>query len=38
VGFRIPRDQMAVVVLALECSGFADVRAYEVQPRSERSG
>ena len=32
VGFRIPRDQMAAVVLALECSGFADVRAYEVQP------
>jgi hypothetical protein len=31
VGFRVPRDQMAAVVLALECSGFADVRAYEVQ-------
>jgi hypothetical protein len=31
VGFRIPRDRMAAVVLALECSGFSDVRAYEVQ-------
>ena len=31
LGFRVPRDQMAAVVLALECSGFADVRAYEVQ-------
>lgn len=35
VGFRVPRDQMAAVVLALECSGFADVRAYEVQPSRE---
>jgi hypothetical protein len=32
VGFRVPRAQMAAVVLALECSGFTDVRAYEVQP------
>jgi len=32
VGFRVPRDRMAAVVLALECNGFADVRAYEVQP------
>ncbi len=32
VGFRVPRDRMAAVVLALECSGFAEVRAYEVQP------
>jgi hypothetical protein len=31
VGFRVPRDRMAAVVLALECNGFADVRAYEVQ-------
>jgi hypothetical protein len=31
VGFRVPRDQMAAVVLALECSGFTDVRAYEVR-------
>jgi len=31
VGFRVPRDQMAAVVLALECSGFSDVRAYEVR-------
>jgi len=37
VGFRIPRDQMAAVVLALECNGFPDVRAYEVQPSSETS-
>jgi hypothetical protein len=35
VGFRVPRDQMVAVVLALECSGFADVRAYEVQPSRE---
>ncbi len=32
LGFRVPRDRMAAVVLALECSGFADVRAYEVPP------
>jgi hypothetical protein len=31
VGFRVPRDQMAAVVLALECNGFGDVRAYEVE-------
>lgn len=35
VGFRVPRDQMTAVVLALECSGFADVRAYEAQPSRE---
>ena len=35
VGFRVPRDQMAAVVLALECSGFADVRAYEVRSSHE---
>ena len=35
VGFRVPRDRMAAVVLALECNGFSDVRAYEVQPSSE---
>ena len=35
VGFRVPRDRMAAVVLALECNGFADVRAYEVQPSRE---
>jgi len=28
---------MAAVVLALECNGFPDVRAYEVQPSSETS-
>ena len=38
VGFRIPRDRMAAVVLALECSGFADVRAYEVQPNRDSVG
>ncbi len=38
VGFRVPRDQMAAVVLALECSGFGDVRAYEVQASRERAG
>ena len=38
VGFRVPRDRMAAVVLALECSGFADVRAYEVEPSGEPSG
>ena len=38
VGFRIPRDRMAAVVLALECSGFADVRAYEVQPSRDSVG
>ena len=37
VGFRVPRDRMAAVVLALECNGFADVRAYEVQPSRETS-
>jgi hypothetical protein len=36
VGFRIPRDRMAAVVLALECSGFGDVRAYEVQASHDR--
>ena len=35
MGFRVPRDRMAAVVLALECNGFADVRAYEVQPSRE---
>ena len=37
VGFRVPRDRMAAVVLALECNGFPDVRAYEVQPSSQTS-
>ena len=36
-GFRVPRDRMAEVVLALECSGFDDVRAYEVQPPREHT-
>jgi hypothetical protein len=35
VGFRVPRDQMAAVVLALECGGFVDVRAYEVRSGQE---
>ncbi len=30
LGFRVPRARMAAVVLALECHGFTDVRAYEV--------
>ena len=38
VGFRIPRDRMAAVVLALECSGFADVRAYEVEASRDSVG
>lgn len=38
VGFRVPRDRMAAVVLALECNGFTDVRAYEVQTSRETSG
>jgi hypothetical protein len=32
LGFRIPRERMDAVVLALECGGFVNVRAYEVQP------
>ena len=36
VGFRDPAGPAwTAVVLALECSGFADVRAYEVQPSRE---
>jgi hypothetical protein len=31
VGFRIPRERMDAVVLALECGGFVNVRAYDVQ-------
>jgi hypothetical protein len=38
LGFRVPQDQMAAVVLALECSGFADVRAYEVQSAGKQAG
>ena len=38
VGFRIPRDRMAAVVLALECSGFGDVRAYEVEASRDSVG
>jgi hypothetical protein len=36
VGFRIPRDRMDAVVLALECGGFVNVRAYDVQQGRER--
>jgi hypothetical protein len=32
LSFRVPRNCTAAVVLALECSGFAEVRAYEVRP------
>jgi hypothetical protein len=31
VGFRIPRERMDAVVLALECGGFVNVRAFDVQ-------
>jgi hypothetical protein len=31
LGFRVPRERMDAVVLALECGGFTNVRAYEVQ-------
>lgn len=31
VGFRILREHMDAVVLALECGGFVNVRAYDVQ-------
>lgn len=32
LGFRVSRERMDAVVLALECGGFMNVRAYEVQP------
>ena len=32
LGFRVPRERMDAVVLALECSGFVNVKSYEVQP------
>jgi len=32
LGFRVRRDRIDAVVLALECGGFVNVRAYEVQP------
>ena len=38
VGFRVPCDRMLAVILALECSGFANVKAYEVQEREDRKG
>ena len=31
LGFRVPRERMDAVVLALECGGFVNVRAYDVQ-------
>ena len=35
LGFRVPRERMDAVVLALECGGFVNVRAYEVQPEQD---
>lgn len=32
LGFRVSRERMDAVVLALECGGFVNVRAYEVKP------
>ena len=31
LGFRVSRERMDAVVLALECGGFVNVKAYEVQ-------
>jgi hypothetical protein len=31
LGFRIPRERMDSVVLALECGGIVNVRAYDAQ-------
>jgi len=38
VGFRIPRERMDAVVLALECGGFVNVRAYDVQQAERQQG
>ena len=38
VGFRIPRERMDAVVLALECGGFANVRAYDVEEGRDSAG
>lgn len=37
LGFRVSRERMDAVVLALECGGFVNVRAYEVQPGQDRA-
>ena len=37
VGFRIPRERIDSVVLALECSGFANVRAYDAKTDDART-
>jgi hypothetical protein len=31
LGFRIPRERIDSVVLALECGGFVNVRAYDAK-------
>lgn len=36
VGFRVPQEQVAAVVLALDCGGLVDVRAYEVRSGGEQ--
>ncbi len=38
VGFRIPRGRIDAVVLALECGGFVNVRAYDVQSNPDQVG
>jgi hypothetical protein len=38
VGFRIPRGRIDAVVLALECGGFVNVRAYDVQSNPDEVG
>jgi len=38
LGFRIPRERMDSVVLALECGGFANVRAYDVEEGRDSAG
>jgi hypothetical protein len=32
LGFQVARDRASEVMLALECAGFSDVRAYEAGP------
>ena len=38
VRFRIPRGRMDAVILALECGGFVNVRAYDVQSNPDQVG
>jgi len=33
--FRVPREQMLTVILALDCHGVTDVKAYEIYPGSD---